>query len=295
MYHPTDNELKHGYTHILPWRYGQLLALRADSYISRTVRLFGEYSEGEVDVFRWFIGRDDVVIDAGALFGELTVPLARCCPEGAVYAFEPQRIPAQILAGNVQLNSVWNVDISKSALGAEDGVSSVLCMSPWIDSPWGLATLHAPGNYEGTSEIVRVRTIDGLHLSRIDFIKIDVEGFEPQVLAGARKSIEVFKPVLYIEYNVNRADIVAELALLGYTHVWRHLVPVDREPNFFGVDVRVCRRGELPRPSDMILAIHPDRLARVEDWIFGSDRSISLDQWLTRNGFYMKLDTESGL
>jgi FkbM family methyltransferase len=246
------------YTTLRPFRHGvrkEFLCLKADSYIGESLKRYGEYSEGEVDVFRAFVREDDIVIDAGALFGVHTVPLAELCPRGMVLAFEPQRIPFQILCGNVQLNSMWNVDASRSSLGAQDGTTCFADYSPYTDNPWGLARANL--NVTGYQP-VRRRTIDGLGLTRLDFVKIDVEGSEVDVLQGAAKSLEQLRPVVYVEFNENRYDILRVLRRRGYDEIWRHLVPVAREPNFLGSPVD--REGVQPRPSDMVLAVPEERI-----------------------------------
>lgn len=272
------------YTTIRPFAHGKahkLLCLKLDGYIGETVRLYGEYSEGEVDVFRHFIRPRDVVIDAGALFGEHTLALAELCPRGAVLAFEPQRIPLQILCGNMQLNSMDNVDASKCALGADDGITKIIPLDPRRESPWGLTSPQLVTD----GDPVRVRTIDGLFLDRLDFIKLDVEGFEVQALEGGRKTIARLQPVIYVEFNTNRLALLAFLGELGYK-VWRHFVPVDREPNFLGVPIE---REAAPRPSDMLLAIPPARLMEEyerPEHFFGD--------WLQRHGFTVSVSDPRG-
>ncbi len=269
------------YTTIRPFAHGRahkLLCLKLDGYIGETVRLYGEYSEAEVDVFRRFVRASDVVIDAGALFGEHTLALAELCPRGSVLAFEPQRIPFQILCGNVQLNSMDNVDAAKCALGADDGVTKIMPLDPRRESPWGLTSPQLVTD----GDAVRVRTIDGLFLGRLDFIKIDVEGFEAQVLEGGRKTIERHQPVIYLEFNANREPLLSMLIGMGYKS-WRHFAPVDREPNFLGCPVD---REQTPRPSDMVLAVPPARLADEADYGF--------EAWLHSHGFTVPLDDPRG-
>ena len=231
-----------------------LLCLKNDSYIGKSVRLYGEYSEGEVDVFRQFVGPTAVVIDGGALFGEHTLALAELCPAGHVLAFEPQRIPFQMLCGNCQLNSADNVDAERVALGAADGRTRVLPLSPYADSPWGIATTGT-----GVGDVVPVRTIDSYNLKRLDFVKLDLEGAEPDALLGGLETFRRCRPVLYVEFNYNRAAILAALDMAGYRSIWRHFVPVEREPNYLAARVR----GELPLPSDMVLALPDDRALPV--------------------------------
>jgi FkbM family methyltransferase len=245
--HVTLRHFRHGKT-------GVLLCLREDSYIGKSVELYGEYSEAEVDIFRAFVRPDDIVIDAGALFGEHTLALAELCPDGMVLAFEPQRIPFQVLCANMVINSQFNVDASKSALGECDGISRVRGLDPRCDVPWGLTRLENP--YTGEGENVRVRSVDGLMLPRLDFMKVDVEGFEPQVLRGARETIRRSMPVLYVEYNENHAELCSFLAQCGYRILERHAAPVHRFPNY---NMRHVDITTLPQPSYMLLAVPPGR------------------------------------
>jgi FkbM family methyltransferase len=240
------------YTVLRRFRHGaahQLLCLKYDSYIGRAVELYGEYSEAEVDVFRAFVRPEDVCIDGGALFGEHTLALADLCPAGHVIAFEPQRIPFQMLCGNAQLNSADNIDAERAALGALEGHTRIEPLSPYCDSPWGLTKAGTHG------ERVRVRTIDSLNLKRLDFVKLDLEGAEPDAILGAKETFLRCRPILYVEFNYNRDAILATLAMCGYFDYWRHRAPVHRVPNYTG---RPLLEGvPMPDPSDMLLAMPP--------------------------------------
>lgn len=259
------------YTTLRRFRHGaahQFLCLKQDSYIGRAVELYGEYSEAEVDVFRGFVRPEDVCIDGGALFGEHTLALAGLCPAGHVIAFEPQRIPFQILCGNCQLNSLDNVDCERAALGAVEGRTRVEPLSPYSDCPWGLTKLSSHG------DSVPMRTIDSLNLRRLDFVKLDLEGAEADAIMGAKETLLRCRPILYVEFNYHRPAILATLASCGYFQHWRHKAPMHREPNYLG---RPLLEGiPTPAPSDMLLSIAP-----------GTNRIMSdrWPGWLAANGF----------
>lgn len=253
------------YTILRRFRHGAanvLLCLRHDSYIGKSVKLYGEYSEAEVDVFRQFVTPTAVVIDGGALFGEHTLALSELCPAGHVIAFEPQRIPFQMLCGNCQLNSADNVDAERVALGAAAGRTRVLPLSPYCDAPWGIATTGGP-----VGDSVPVRTIDSYELKRLNFVKLDLEGGEPDAILGGLETLRRCRPVLYVEFNYNRAAIISALEMAGYPMLWRHLAPVEREPNYLGARVQ----NQLPIPSDMVLAL--------------PDGQVLPGGWLANNGF----------
>ena len=91
-------------------RHGRLMYLLNDAYIGRSLDVYGEYSEGEIDLFRQLLRPGDVAIDVGANIGALTVGMARLVqPGGAIVAFEPQRTIFDILCNNLRLNSLANV------------------------------------------------------------------------------------------------------------------------------------------------------------------------------------------
>jgi len=108
-----------------PFKHGpkkQLIVPKGDPWTGRSVELYGEYSENEVDVFREFIRPDDICIDAGALFGAHTLAMADLVSRGTggIFAFEPQPLPFSILARNTS-PPTCDVTTCQQALGRQDG------------------------------------------------------------------------------------------------------------------------------------------------------------------------------
>lgn len=91
-------------------RHGLMVFNRHDQFIGKALKVYGEYSEGEYDVFSQVVKPGDTVIEAGANLGAHTLGLAQLAgPNGRVYAFEPQRLMFQTLLGNAALNSLTNI------------------------------------------------------------------------------------------------------------------------------------------------------------------------------------------
>lgn len=213
-------------------RYGQMLFNRYDMYIGRSLQLYGEFSEGECEVFRQIVRRGNTVVEVGANIGAHTVPLAQFAgPEGRVVAFEPQRIVFQTLCANVALNSLINVHCMQQAVGSEPGSIVVPHINYQSENNFGGLGL---GSFT-RGERVPLVTIDSLELGACDFVKLDVEGMEREALLGAQKTIEKFKPVLYVENDrEDRSDaLVRTLDGFGYAMYW-HLPPYFNPKNFAG-------------------------------------------------------------
>ncbi len=213
-------------------RHGNLLVNRHDIYIGRSIRELGEFSEGEVDLFKQILRPGALVVEAGANIGAHTVPIAKFVgPTGYVWAFEPQRVVHQMLCANIALNSLTNVTALCVAIGRESGQLFVPAIDYTRDNNFG--GLGLEGRTQG--EPVSVLTIDSLQLPRLDLLKADVEGMEQAVLEGAAATIERCRPLLYVENDRQEksADLLACLQRLGYV-AYAHAPPLYMPSNYFG-------------------------------------------------------------
>ena len=103
-------------------RHGQMLYNIHDTFVGRSLDLYGEYCEAEIEVFRQFIRPGAMVVEVGANIGTHTVFLAQhVTSSGFVVAFEPQRIVFQTLCANLALNNLTNVFCYQQAAGAKPG------------------------------------------------------------------------------------------------------------------------------------------------------------------------------
>ena len=163
-----------------------------------------------------------VIFDVGANFGYYSLRLAKeLNRECSVYSFEPCHVNHERLSANIRMNQFEQcVTANQYALSDHEGS---LSLSPVIPrNTGGIHLMDKKGD-------VTVTTLDSFctkfDIRRIDFIKIDVEGFEPNVLNGGRVSIKNFKPTMLIEINrqallrvgMNPMDLIDLISALGYT------------------------------------------------------------------------------
>lgn len=213
-------------------RYGRLMHLVNDAYLGRGLALYGEYSEGEVQLFRLTVQPGMLALDIGANIGAHTVALASIVGNrGAVMAFEPVPLFFQMLSGNVALNALMNVRTFPYAVGAEHGSVRIPAIDFGQDDNYGGFEL----DQFTSGEPVPVVTIDELSLPRVGFMKIDVEGYEERVLRGAEGTIHHDRPVLYVECNPGpRApELLRYVQEIGYDPYW-HLPPLFNPDNWKG-------------------------------------------------------------
>lgn len=199
-------------------RFGPMFTLQGDTVIGRSLRLYGEFAGDEVDTILALTRPGDHVLDLGANIGFHALALARTVGStGQVMAVEPQRYCFQLLCANVTLNQLPWVHCLRAAVGDAQGTCRVPVNDPARRHNAG-ATEVSLDAAEGPTDTVPLVTVDSLGLSRCDLIKVDTEGFEDRVMAGAGGTLGQFRPVLYIE--VHDRDklqrLVAALRPLGY-------------------------------------------------------------------------------
>jgi FkbM family methyltransferase len=216
-------------------RHGDMVYQANDLYVGRSLDLYGEFSEGEVAVFRALVRPGDVVVDVGANVGAHTVALARLVGrEGSVIAFEPQRVTYYCLCASVALNNLHQVVCVQAAAGEAERTLLVPDLDPDRDQNFGGLELGGPGAGRAGRK-VPVRRLDSLALPACRLIKIDVEGMEREVLAGAAETIRRCRPFLYVEDDRrDRSDgLRALLHELGYV-CCLHRPPYFNPDNFAG-------------------------------------------------------------
>ncbi|MCA8292968.1 FkbM family methyltransferase [Burkholderia sp. AU30198] len=217
-------------------RYGTMLFNSNDEFVGRSLALYGEWSEPESFLFAQVVREGDTVVEAGANLGSHTVMLSRAVGErGTVYALEPQRHTFQLLCANLALNQRLNVRALQCAVGDTEGSVAFPVFDPRSPNNFGASSLLGANR---DTEPVPLRTLDSLDLPRVDFLKADVEGFEPNLIRGARDTLRRHRPIVYLEYfNHYTGDgskaFLECFAALDY-RVWYFITPVFNRLNFLG-------------------------------------------------------------
>jgi FkbM family methyltransferase len=189
----------------------------------------GRYEREEIAFVRGLLRPGDVAVDAGAHIGVFTMHMADAVgPAGHVHAFEPLPANADLLAQSIAENRFEaRVTLLRAAVGDAAGEATLAFPAETLNTG-GAYLLRAGGAPLGGhhTAAIPVQPLDGAALRRpVRFIKMDVEGAEPRVLAGARRLLAEDRPTILSELHpeqLQRASgvtadaFLAQLAALGY-------------------------------------------------------------------------------
>jgi hypothetical protein len=159
---------------------------------------------------------DAVIVDGGANAGFFTVPVAhRTQGRGTrIISFEPQRQLFQALGGSLAVNGYQHVYLHNCGLGAEPGIAQLPAVDYSIAQDFGTVSLSNETTVDEDSwmndRVVDITSIDAMVLPRLDFFKLDVEGYEVPALTGALNTIKKHRPWIWVEYFITGAEPIKQ-------------------------------------------------------------------------------------
>ncbi|MGE5608763.1 MAG: FkbM family methyltransferase [Bacillota bacterium] len=219
-------------------RLGLRWRLDPADYVQEELFWLGRKDFWEIHHILRLLPRGGVACDVGANFGYYSLMLAARGGCSAVYAFEPNPTNFARLQRNIELNGLQG-QIHAHRVGLSDVPMAARMEERTGNS--GMACIRADA-VDGPE--VSLITLDDFcakqGLDRLDFIKIDTEGFEPHVLRGGMETLARFKPLILIELNPSTlahqgttvAPVVQLLRECGYAfhEIRRHKLVRMLEP-----------------------------------------------------------------
>jgi FkbM family methyltransferase len=194
----------------------------------------GGWEPRTLEFLRKNVQPGQIVIEVGANIGAHTLTLAHLVgSQGKVYAFEPTEYALTKLRDNLSMNPALKdrVEIRSNVVTNHD------LATPFRDmkSSWKLDVADSAPEPVAAPAISLDAFAGEAGLSTVDFLKIDVDGYDYKVLDGARALIQRFRPLLLVElceYSLNRqgdsvSDIFALLGPLGYRAALEDGRPAD--------------------------------------------------------------------
>lgn len=165
--------------------------------------------EPEIYILNKFISAGSLCFDIGAAYGRYTFIMSRLVSDsGHIYSFEPGSYSCKVLSNVVKFHQLENVTIIKKSLSEEDGFTKLtipIKKGGKIGPSLAYLSLGANPKNIGITEEVELTTIDKycsqMQISRLDFIKCDVEGVELSVFRGGEETIRHYQPVVLCEVD----------------------------------------------------------------------------------------------
>lgn len=197
---------------------GSAIVLDLRDHAQRHLYLYGVIEPETTRFVRMHVARGSVVLDIGANGGYYAILCARL--GATVHAFEPQPALTEAIRRTAKLNDV-EITVVEAACGARAG-EAVLYES--ADPFWGSMATVVPGYYTVSRSPRPVRVVDVDEYCREariapTFVKIDVEGYEAEVLAGMQDVLVRHRPTIVCEVALARrhgAGVLAFMKDAGY-------------------------------------------------------------------------------
>jgi FkbM family methyltransferase len=186
-----------------------LMVARGDDGIADRLYYGNGYEEAnDLVVFKRLIRKNDVIFDIGANTGVYSLVAGTVSKESRIFSFEPNPFNIARLNQNIDVNQLQNVTVVPMAVGADAGkVSFTIPLVPGITDTSSVIESFSRASYQGklawrNIEVDQVSVDLYCMVNRIEVVhllKIDVEGYEVELLNGAKQTIAAHRPVILIE------------------------------------------------------------------------------------------------
>jgi FkbM family methyltransferase len=246
--YPFDSKKSKGFITIIPYldnRFNLKIKIFSKGLIEHKVLFTGEYEDDTNIILKKYVHKNDVVIEAGANIGTETLLLSKLVGNnGMVYAFEPVPHIFTALKENCQLNKLENVRLEALAVGNENN-----------DITFYIANRDLPNQGMGSKELshselkvqINVKQemldayLDKMQVKKVDFIKMDIQGGEIDLLKGAVKTIVKHRPAMFLEAGEGLSSI-DELFNWLTSHEYK-VSFINRKGNLIGLTKDTIKAG----------------------------------------------------
>ncbi len=174
------------------------------------LRMEGYYEKSLSDIAAKYVTENDIAVDIGANFGWYTTLFAKQVGKnGKVFSYEPNEKTYKTLRNNINANGYEKIVSAKNCgIGSERSQASLVVDEG--ESAIGYMDTKNVGEQSNSQKTIEIHAIDELlaeHIGKIAYVKIDVEGFEPFVMRGAKKLFSHKNaPILQLEFNVEALE-----------------------------------------------------------------------------------------
>lgn len=160
-----------------------------DQKMIKNFQLYGGHSINDKQIIKRYLSDESIFIDIGAHIGSFSIPISKSVKE--VHAIEPTPDTFATLKKNIDANNCKNITAHNVAIGSKPTQAKLIS-----NEQNRARTYYEPTN-EGGTKVVQLTDI----VTEADFIKIDAEGMEVQILLGAESLIQKSRPAIFFELS----------------------------------------------------------------------------------------------
>ena len=247
-----------------------------DEFIGLAIREYGEYSELELNIILNFINEGDIVFDIGANIGCFTVPMAKKVgSKGKVISFEPQPFIKKLLLENIKSNNIDNVKIMNQGLGLKEQIfilEDIDYSKTGNFGGVGLTTDNSPFTKMKSKRKHQIKVVKldkFLYLKKCNFLKIDAENMDLDILKGGKNFLKKFRPTLWVENQKKYPNEINKFLLVNdYEPFWVSTMFYNPD-NFFINDnnyyKNVATFNTLAIPNEKTFFVDKERFTEIVD------------------------------
>ena len=185
--------------------FGSIYEGNLNNYIDWNAYFFGAYEKPSLLLIQHLLAKitNPYVLDIGANTGNHSLFFSKFAKQ--VYAFEPYELVRKSIDQKIKTNSIKNIIIFPVGLSDKD--ETLTYFEPNSHNNGTGSFVNNFTTVNNTESSLKLQLFNGdnfvssNNITKVDFIKIDVEGFERNVLLGLKKTLEKFRPILVIEYS----------------------------------------------------------------------------------------------
>lgn len=178
----------------------------ADKIVGASLREHGEFARVELDLLVELADGAGTMIDVGANIGSIALPFASKRPNWRVIAIEAHRGLSGVLHANALNNRLFNVDVIHAAAGSERGQADFPALSLSEKANFGELGFKTVTD---NKETILMLPLDQIAPANTSLVKVDVEGFEPEVLKGAEALIRRRSAIWLVEATIQHPQAAA--------------------------------------------------------------------------------------
>ena len=164
----------------------------------------------------------NIVIDVGAYLGYYTIRAAKMVGQGGlVIAIEPNPLSYELLKENLEINKITNVKTINKALYSSEGKIAFVCKSAGASSSYVYnirKTLENDGKIIFVEALTLDRVINQFEIKHVDWLKIDAEGSEVEILKGANETLKITNNIIIECWPKNYNIIKSILTKFGFKY-----------------------------------------------------------------------------